>query len=174
MILPFTLDLFFTVCRSPIDLDALCGSKIIIELDVLQLNDFDGLAYLDESGLDPTEGLCIVGTSGRNTISGGNGDDVILGLQGFDVLDGRGGAVRITSFAQAMFDCIIWSAVKGHICTYETGHCAAALLQPGVCGVIARWIRHEYPQSVHSSVRMAVVGTHGRMGASVSAVELSC
>lgn len=57
------------------------------------VNEFDGLAFLAENNLPLTTGLCIYGTSGKDTITGGNGADYIVGFKGSDTISGGAGSV---------------------------------------------------------------------------------
>lgn len=79
-------------CRSPPQPE-ICGSKLFVDLSAENTQEFDGLLFLMDQGLDIGTDLCIFGTNGDDSISGGFGNDVILGLDGKDTIQGSKGAV---------------------------------------------------------------------------------
>lgn len=81
---------------------AICESRLIVNLELLNTPLFDGIAFLTEQGLSLTTDLCIIGTSGDDSISGGEGNDVILGFEGNDTLYGGFGKVWPTMLGKAV------------------------------------------------------------------------
>lgn len=73
---------------------AVCDSKLFVDLVTQNVQEFDGLVFLAEMGLPSTTDLCIFGTTGDDSITGGDGDDIIITFKGRDTIYGGDGSVR--------------------------------------------------------------------------------
>ena len=85
---------------------SVCGSKLFVNLVTQNVQEFDGLAFLAEMGLPSTTDLCIFGTSGDDSITGGDGNDIILTFEGSDTIYGGDGSVRRTGYDGLALDLI--------------------------------------------------------------------
>ena len=64
---------------TPTPSNPLCGGLEVVDMEMLGITTFDASTFTPQN---PAAGLCILGTSGADTIFGTDFDDVILGFKG--------------------------------------------------------------------------------------------